>query len=82
MKLSEMGKDMKIKQSPLPLQSMGNFFRKKALHGGTNVFGQIYGGIFYMETNDQIMQMGKLIVKRFQRSSQVSFSLIDPDLCY
>ena len=82
MKLSEMGKDMKIKQSPLPLQSMGNFFRKKALHGGTNVFGQIYGGIFYMETNDQIMQMGKLIVKRFQRPSQVSFSLIDPDLCY
>ena len=61
---------------------MGNFFRKKALHGGTNVFGQIYGGIFYMETNDQIMQMGKLIVKRFQRPSQVSFSLIDPDLCY
>ena len=35
-----------------------------------------------METNDQIMQGGKLMVKRFQRSSQVSFPLIDPDLGY
>ena len=28
----------------------------------------------YMATNDQIMQGGKLMVKRFQRSNQVSFS--------
>ena len=32
-----------------------------------------------MGTNDH-MQGGELMVKRFQRSSQVSFSLIDPDL--
>ena len=31
-----------------------------------------------MGTNDQIMQGGKLIVKRFQRSSQLLFPLIDP----
>ena len=42
--------------SPLPLQSMGELFCKKALHGGTNFFGQIYGGIFHMRTNGQIMQ--------------------------
>ena len=35
-----------------------------------------------METNDQIMQGGKLMVKRFQSLSQVSFPLIDPDLSY
>ena len=28
-------------------------------------------GMFYMGTNDQIMQGGMLMVKRFQRSSQV-----------
>ena len=38
--------------------------------------------MFYMRNNDQFMQGGKLMVKRFQRSSQVSFSLIDPDLGY
>ena len=69
---------------PLPLQSMGNFFRKKALPGEANVFGQIYvGGCFkFIGTNDQIMQGGKLMVKRFQRLSQVSFPFIDPDLGY
>ena len=79
MKLLGMGKDMKIKHSgikpSLPLYKVwGNVFRKKALDGVTNVFGQIYGGMFYMGTNDQIMQGGKLFVKVFQRSSQVSFS--------
>ena len=39
-------------------------------------------GVFYMGTNNQIMQGGKLMVKRFQRSSQVSFPLNDPDLGY
>ena len=34
----------------------------------------IFGEMFYMGTNDQIMQGEKLMVKRFQRSSQVSFS--------
>ena len=37
---------------------MGNFFRKKALHGGAIFLGQIFWGIFYMGTNDQIMQGG------------------------
>ena len=60
----------------------GTFFPKKALHGGTNIFEQIYGGMFYMGTNDQSMQGEKLVVKRFQRSSQVSFPLTDLDLGY
>ena len=48
----------------------------------TNVLEVNYGGMFYTGTNDQIMQAGKLMVKRFQRSSQVSFPLTDPDLGY
>ena len=35
-----------------------------------------------MGTNDQIMQGGTLMVKRSQRSSQVSFPLINPDVGY
>ena len=75
---------MKIKHSASssPYKVWWNFFRKKALHGGRNLSGQIYGGMFYMGTNDQIMQGRKLMVKRFQSSSQVSFPLIDPDLSY
>ena len=63
-----MGKDMKIKHSvsSLPYKVWENFFRKKALHGVATIFGQIYGGLFYMGTNDQIMQGEKLMVKRFQ----------------
>ena len=53
---------------------MGERFSQKSFGWGNNVFGQIYGGMFYMGTNDQIMQGGKLFVKVFQRSSQVSFS--------
>ena len=45
-----------------------------ALHGRAKFFGQMFGGIFYMGTNDQIMQGGNLMVKRFQRTNQVSFS--------
>ena len=37
--------------------------------GGKNFFGQIFGGMFYMGTNAQIMEVGKLMVKRFQRLS-------------
>ena len=48
--------------------------------GGQTFFGQIYGGTFYMGTNDQIMQGGELMVQRFERLSQVSFPLSDPDL--
>ena len=79
-----MGKDTKIKHSVSspPYKVKGNFFCKKALHVETNVSGKNYGGMFYTGTNDQIMQAGKLMVKRFQRSSQVSFPLTDPDLGY
>ena len=84
MKLLEMGKDMKIKHSVYSpsYKVWGNFFLKKTLNEGTNVFEQIYGGMFYMGTNDQIIQWGTLMVKRFQRSSQVSFRLTDPNLGY
>ena len=44
--------------------------------------GQIYGRIFYAWNNDQIMQGWMLIDERFQRLSQVSFPLIDPDQGY
>ena len=63
--LLEMGKGLKTKHSVSslpytpPYKVWGNFFHNKALHGGTNVFGQFFfGGIFYMGTNDQIMQGG------------------------
>ena len=76
MKHLQMGKGMKIKHSVSspPYKVWINFFRKKALHGGTNFLWQIYGAMFYMGTNDQIMQGGKLMVKRFQRSNKVGFS--------
>ena len=58
--LLEMGKDLKIKHSVSspPYKVWGNLFLKQALHGGTNFFGQIFWGMFYMGTNDQIMQGG------------------------
>ena len=83
MKLSEKGKYMKIKHSvSCSPTKYGELFLWKSFALGTNLFRQIYGGIFYMGTNDQIMQGRKLMVKRFQSSSQVSFPLIDPDLSY
>ena len=44
-------------------------------------FWAMFWGIFYMGTNDQIVQGGRLIVKMFQRSSQV-FPVINHDLGY
>ena len=76
MKLSEMRKYMKKTKDSVSsrlYKVWRKFFRKNALHGEKT---------FYMGTNVQIMQRGNLMVKRFQRSSQVSFSLIDPDLSY
>ena len=35
--------------------------------------GKFFGGMFYMGTNDLTMQEEKLMVKRYQWSSQVSF---------
>ena len=52
----------------------GNFFYKKSFALGNKLFWANFFEMFYMGTNDQIMQWGKLMVKRFQRSSQVSFS--------
>ena len=45
-----MRKDLKTKHSisSRPYKVWGNFFRKKALHGETNSFGQIYGRMFYL----------------------------------
>ena len=68
------GSDGKAQCLLSPLQSMGEPFPKKALHGEINLFGQVFQGMFYIGTNYQIMQGGELMVKRFQRSSQVSFS--------
>ena len=61
---------------------MGNFFRKKALHGGTIFLGQFFCGIFYMETNDQIMQGGSKWLRDFKSSVKLVFSLIDSELGY
>ena len=41
--------------------------RLKTVQG--DFWGQIYGGILYMGTNDQIRQGGKFMVKRFQNWS-------------
>ena len=62
MKHLEMGKDMKIKHSVSspPAEYGETFCRQKALHGRANFFGQIYGGMFYIGTNDQIMQWGEV----------------------
>ena len=74
--LLEMGIDLKIKQSvsSTPYKVWGNFFHKKALHGVANFLGQIFQGMFYMGTNDQIMQGSTVMVKRFQRSREICFS--------
>ena len=66
---------------------MGELFFLKKLCTGEQTFlskfmGGGGGGMFYMGTNDQSMQGEKLVVKRFQRSSQVSFPLTDLDLGY
>ena len=44
--LLEMGKILKIKNivSSHPYKVWGNFFQKKALHGGTNFWGDVFHG--------------------------------------
>ena len=71
-----MENDSKIKPSVSshPCEVWGNFFHKKALHGAKMFLGKFFGGMFYMGTNDLTMQEEKLMVKRYQWSSQVSFS--------
>ena len=40
---------------------------------GEQNFLRNFFGMFYIEANDQIMEIRELMIKRFQRSSQVSF---------
>ena len=48
--------------------------------GEQKFWGKFMGGV-YVGTNDH-MQGWNLMVNRFQRMSQVSSPLIDPDLAY
>ena len=81
-----MGKDIKVPSpSPPPTRKhikCGRTFFAKKLCMGSKLFWANLWGVFYMGTNDQILQGGKLMVQRFQRPSQVSFPVIDPDLAY
>ena len=79
MNFLEIGKDMKIKYSvsSLPYKVLGKCYSKKDLHRGTNFSWQIYGGMFYMETNDQIMQGKSQWLRDFKgRVKLVFLSLI------
>ena len=59
-----MREDVKIKHSLSSLyQNMSGFFLQKALNRETNSFEKIYGGLFYMGTNDQIMQVGGKVLE-------------------
>ena len=84
MKLLEMGKDIKIKHtvSSRPTKYGETFFVKKLCIGGTNFFGQIYRGMFYMGTNDQIVQGESLrLLRSFKdRVKLVFLSLTLPEL--
>ena len=65
--------------SPLHPTKYGRTFFIKKLYMGKQSILEIFffffgGGGVYMGTNDQIMQGGKLMVKRFQMSSPVSSS--------
>ena len=64
------------------LQSMAELFSQKSFAWGKKRFWANLWEMFYMGTNDQIMQGGKLMIERFQRPSQFSLPLIDPDLGY
>ena len=82
--LLEMGKDLKIKYnvSSPPYKLWRNFFIKK-LCMGKQLFWKNFFGDVLLGTNDQIMQVRKLMVKRFRRSrANLVFRLIDSDLGY
>ena len=60
MKLLEMVKDVNIKYGVSSPQNYGRtFFLLKRIFMGEQFFGQIYGGLFYIGSNDQIMQRGR-----------------------
>ena len=79
-----MGKRYKDKAQCLlyPLKCKEELFYKKALHGGKNFFGQIFWEMFYMGTNDQIMQGGNKWLRGFKGRFKLVFTLIDHDLGY
>ena len=58
MKLLEMVKDMKIKHSVSlsPKAWEDFFFLEKLFMGEQTFFGKFMGGLFYMGSDDQIMQ--------------------------
>ena len=75
------GESMKIKHSVSSslYKVWGNVFRKKALHGRTKVLDKFMGESFTWGLMIRPCK-GELINKRLQRSRQVSFPLIDPNL--
>ena len=60
--LLEIGKDMKVMHSvsSLPTKYGRTFFVKKLCMRKQTFLGKFMGGMFYMETTDQIMQRGKI----------------------
>ena len=65
--LLEIGIDLKIKHSVSspPYKVWETFFIKKLCMGEQTFLGKIFFEMFYMGTNDQIMQGRKLMIKRF-----------------
>ena len=58
------------------------FFVKKLCMGEQTFLGKFMGGCIAWGLMIRFMEGEKLMVKRFQRLSQVSFPLIGPDLGY
>ena len=60
MKLLKMGKDVKVKRSDSFLPNYGGtFFLERSRLGEQTFLNKFMGGLFYMETNDQIMPWGR-----------------------
>ena len=76
-----MESDLKIQHSvySTPYKVWGTFFKKKSFAWRTNFFGQIFWGMFYIGTNDQIMQEW---LRGFKGRVKLICPFIDPDLGY
>ena len=62
---------------------MGNFFHKKALHGGPNYFGKILGGCFTWGLMIKSCKGGSYeCLRGFKGRIKLVFPLIDADLGY
>ena len=69
--------------SPLPPTKYGGtFFIEKLCMGEQTFLDKFFGGMFYMGTNDQIMQGGSQWLRGFKGRVKLVFPLIDPDLGY